>query len=86
VKSGKFFQLTSLPLKVSKADVVAFIRQTVSECTTYWGLTDRVEQHDGWCVVHPESGQVDWSVFDNGLLDGHKVEASDYVGRSMKCV
>jgi hypothetical protein len=84
VMYGKLFQLTSLPLHVTKTDLIALIRQAVSECTIYWGHTDSVEQHLGWCVVHPDSGPVDRSVFDNGLLDGQKVEASDYVGQSTK--
>jgi hypothetical protein len=84
VRSRTLFQLTSLPLHVSKADVVAFIQQAVSECTIYWGHTYVFKQHDGWCVVHPGSGSVDRSVFDNGLLGGQRVEVSDYVGQYMK--
>jgi hypothetical protein len=84
VRSRTLFLLTSLPLHVGKADLIAFIRQAVSECTIYWGHTDVFEQHDGWCVVHPGSGPVDRSVFENGLLGGQKVKASDYVGQYMK--
>jgi hypothetical protein len=80
ITDRKTVQLTNLPLRTTRAEVVAFVKDRLNgpDFNLYWGVTNNAE-HEGWCVVQlDEPADSVLGSLNRSSFGGQQIRASCY--------